>query len=299
MDTQKLIGLMEKIELQNSNVITESHLNLPSVHQEDMRFPYAPFVKNAINIVFTDVANRLRLDGHSINTGRNFIESVMEYKRVKCPDELNRFSYNRNSDLQDTALESTFNCIIESYGRLIRKENTKLNKITGYNEDYISTSNKQVIDAFEKEVVNSSPKAINEKIADRVEKATQEFIEKRKDDTERVKDIYNAVQRIQNDDTQDDNTKEMANEAFKANLSIMRDKPVSLFESLVVNLSTAVLKDEGLKSMYMKESKSFDMGKIIDDVSAIYAVMETCNVYGFLKMDHQFVQDFMDGFKNN
>ena len=51
--------------------------------------------------------------------------------------------------------------------------------------------------------------------------------------------------------------------------------------------------------LVVRELPAFDMGKIIDDVSAIYAVMETCNVYGFLKMDHQFVQDFMDGFKNN
>lgn len=293
---------MEKIELQDSNLITESSLNLPETNKpthEGTKFPYAPFVKSAMNVVFTDVANRLRLDGHSINTGRNFIESVIEYKKAKCPDELNRFSYNYNTDLKDTALESTFNCIIESYGNALRKANVELSKVSGYNEDYTSTSNKQVMDAFEKDITNGSPASINIKIVDRVEKATQDFIEKRNNDTERVKDIYNAVQRISKDDNQDDNMKDMANEAFKMNMSNMRNRPVSLFESMVVNLSTVALKDDDIKSIYLTEANKLDVGKVIDDVSAIYAVMEICNIYGFAKMDKQFIQDFMDGFKNN
>lgn len=299
----RLISLFEKIERQDSNLITKTNLNKPEpvIVRESTtidRFPYIPFVKRALEVNYNKVANMLRLDNHSTNTGLNFIESVIEYKKAKCPDELNRFSYNYNSDLKDTALESTFNCIIESYGKKIKKATSEIGKIAGYNEEYLSTANKQVMDEFEREIEHNTPEKLVEKIADRVEKATQEFIEKRNDDTERIKMIYNAVQSIKNDPAQDDNMKDMAQEAMKQNMSNIRNKPVSLFESMVVNLSEAVMKDEGLRQIYCTENNDLDIGKVVDDVSALYIVMEECNIFGLLKMDQTFLQDFMNGFKN-
>lgn len=299
----KLISLFEKIERQDSNLITKANLIKPEliIIKESAnidRFPYVPFIKKALEINYNRAANILRLDNHSINTGLNFIESVIEYKKAKCPDELNRFSYNYNSDLKDTALESTFNCIIESYGKKIKKATSDISKITGYNEEYLSNTNKQVIDEFEKEIEHNTPEKLIEKIADRVEKATQKFIEKRNDDTERVKMIYNAVQKIKNDPAQDDNMKDMAQEAMKQNLSNIRNKPISLFESMIVNLSESVMKDEGLRKIYCTENNDLNIGKIVDDVSALYIVMEECNIFGLLKMDQTFLQDFMNGFKN-
>ena len=299
----RLVSLFEKIERQDSNIITKANLLKPEpvIVRESAnidKFPYAPFVKKALEVNYNKVAGMLRLDEHSTNTGLNFIESVIEYKKAKCPDELNRFGYNFNTDLKDTALESTFNCIIESYGKKLKKATSDLTKISGVNEEYLSTTNKQVMDEFEKEIEHNTPEKIVEKIANRVEKATQEFIEKRNDDTERVKSIYNAVQKIKNDPTQDDNMKDMAQEAMKMNVSNIRNKPVSLFESMIVNLSEYSMKDEGLRQIYCTENNDLDVGKIVDDVSALYIVMEECNILGILKMDQTFLQDFMNGFKN-
>ena len=300
----RVISLFEKIDKQDSNAITKSNLIKPEpiVVRESAnidRFPFAPFVKKALEVNYTKAANALRLDNHSFNTGLNFIESVIEYKKAKCPDELNRFSYNYNTDLKDTALESTFNCVIESYGKKLRKATSDIGKISGYNEEYLSNTNKQVMDEFERDIEHHTPEKIIENITNRVEKATQEFIEKRNDDTDRIKTIYNAVQNIKKDNTQDDNMKDMAQEAMKANISMIRNKPVSLFESMVVNLSEAALKDESLRELYCTENNDLDIGKIVDDVSALYIVMEECNVLGLLKIDQAFLQDFMDGFKNN
>ena len=93
--------------------------------------------------------------------------------------------------------------------------------------------------------------------------------------------------------------KDMAQEAMKVNITNIRNKPVSLFESMVVNLSTIAMKDEGLRQVYCTENNNLDIGKIVDDVSALYIVMEECNVLGLLKMDQQFLQDFINGFETN
>ena len=301
----RLIGLFEKIDRQDSNIITKANLVNPEpiVVKESgsiNEFPYVPFVKKALEINYDKAARQLRLDNHSYNTGLNFIESVIEYKMAKCPDELNRFSYNYNSELKDTALESTFNCIIESYGKKLRKATSELGKISGYNEEFLSNTNKQVMEEFEREIEHNTPETIINKITDRVEKATQDFIEKRNDDTDRIKSLYNAVQNIKNTNAgkDDDSMKDMAQEAMKANMSEIRNKPVSLFESMIVNLSTAAMKQPDLRSIYCTENNDLDVGKIVDDVSALYIVMEECNILGLVKMNKEFLQDFINGFKN-
>lgn len=262
------------------------------------KFPYKPFVRKAMEKNFNDVAKTLKLDSHSVNTGKNFIESVIEYKQLKHPEELNKYAYNRNVNLEDTALISTYNCIIESYGRQLRKYCSDLNGIDGYNEEFFTTtaSNQHLMDRFENELEKSTPEKLNEKIADRVEDATEEFIKNRNEYNDKIKDIYYAAQKVTNANPDNAEIQTQAQEAAKQRIHLMKSEPVSLFESMVTKLSNAALKNDELKSVYTENDK-LNMNKIIDDVSAIYAVMEVCNVYGLFKMNEEFITDFLNGFE--
>ena len=262
------------------------------------QFVYKPFVRKAMEINFNEVAKLLRLDSHSINTGKNFIESVIEYKQLKHPEELNKYAYNRNTNLEDTALISTYNCIIESYGRELRKYCSELKNIEGYNEEFFTTTttNQNLMDRFESELEKSTPEKLNEKIADRVEDATEEFIRNRNEYNDKIKDIYYAAQKVTNANPDNAEIQTQAQEAAKQRIHLMKSEPVSLFESMVTKLSNAALKHDDLNKLYV-ENGSLDMDKIIDDVSAIYAVMEICNIYGLAKMDEEFISDFLNGFE--
>ena len=62
---QQVISLFEKIDKQDSNVITKSNLIKPEpiVVRESAnidRFPFAPFVKKALEVNYTKAANALR-----------------------------------------------------------------------------------------------------------------------------------------------------------------------------------------------------------------------------------------------
>lgn len=270
---------------------------LKNTVKDKAKFPYVPFVKKALHQNFQKIAGKLRFNESTITVGNNFIETIIEYKKLKNPEELNRFSYNRNIGLNESVIESTFNCIIESYGRKLRKITASLNEISGYNEDYFSSNNTKLMNEFEREIDNSTPEKLNDKIANRVEEATKNFIEKRNEEQERIKSIYNAAQEINKSEDQSEEMKNAANEAVKINLSDLRNKPVPLYEAMVVGLATMAVKDDEYKKLYLKEDNTINMDRIIDDVSAIYAVMEECNVYGLINIDKEFIHDFISSLK--
>ncbi|MBR2247803.1 MAG: hypothetical protein IJ880_12435 [Bacilli bacterium] len=316
----EVMDLMRKIDRQDSVAMTESiskdAKQLASDTKERVRgsinrmantvkdtkdkvtkFPYVPFIKKALHKNFTNVAKKLRFNESTVNVGYNFIESVIEYKKLKNPDELNRFAYNRNVGLEESVVESTFTGLIESYGKKLRILNSQMNSVEGYNEDYFSANNTKLMNEFESDVEHSTPDKLNEKIANRVENATKDFIEKRNEEQDRIKSIYNAAQNIQGDENQSQEMKDAAAEAVKINLTDLRNKPVPLFEAMVVGVSTMAVKDEEYKKLYLNENGSINIGRIIDDVSAIYAVMEECNVTGLIKIDKDFLHDFISSLK--
>ena len=66
---------------------------------------------------------------------------------------------------------------------------------------------------------------------------------------------------------------------------------------MIVGVSTMAIKDPEYKKLYLNENGTINMDKVLDDVSAIYAVMEVCNITGLLKMDKEFIQDFLNSLK--
>ncbi len=261
------------------------------------KFPYVPFIKKAIHTNFNKVSSKLKFSESTNTIGCNFIEALIEYKKLKNPDELNRFAYNRNTDLKESVIESTFTGLIESYGKKLRILNSQLAGVEGYNEDYFSSNNTKLMNEFEREVESNTPEKLNEKIANRVELATKDFIENRNAEQERIKSIYTAAQNINNDENQSQEMKNAANEAVKINLSELRNKTMPLFEAMIVGVATMAVKDNEYKKIYLESNGAINVDKILDDVSAIYAVMEICNITGLIKIDKDFLQDFMSSLK--
>lgn len=257
------------------------------------KFPYVPFVKKTIKDNFTKVANKLRFNESTVNTGYNFIEALIDYKKAYCPDELNRFAYNRNIGLEESVVESTFTGLIESYGKKFRILTSQLNNVEGYNEDYFSSDNTKLMNEFENEVERSTPDKLNEHIANRVELATRDFIEKRNAEQDKIKSIYTAAQNINNDENQSQEMKDAANEAVKINMSELRNQKVPLFEALVVGIATISMKNENAGKLFLNENNTINMDKVLDHASAIYAVMEVCNVTGLVNIDKKFLEDFI------
>ena len=261
------------------------------------KFPYVPFIKKAVHTNFNKVSSKLGFSESTNTIGCNFIEALIEYKKLKSPDELNRFAYNRNTDLKESVIESTFTGLVETYGKKLRILNSQLAGVQGYNEDYFSANNTKLMNEFERDVEHSTPEKLSEKIANRVEIATREFIENRNAEQDRIKSIYTAAQNINNDENQSQEMKNAANEAVKINLTDLRNKEMPLFEAMIVGVATMAVKDEEYKKLYLESNGTINMDKVLDDVSAIYAVMEVCNITGLIKIDKGLIQDFLYSLK--
>lgn len=85
---------------------------------------YDELMKEALYNNFIKIANKLRLDQKSKNTGANFIQSIID----KSTDEVNKSHFkalNANSE-ETSVIEYTYASIMEDYSKELRSVNYEL-----------------------------------------------------------------------------------------------------------------------------------------------------------------------------
>lgn len=324
------INLMKQINRQNKPFLggmdtnKTSMISTPTLRSKAAQeSPYADYVKEDLYQNFMKIADKLKFDNRTKVTGTNFIEALMKDIASK-PKNFEKYSYNMNESGTDTVIESVHNCIISSYGKRKIKELGALNRICGYNESMNNTIIDKEMEKFDREIALSTPEKINEKIAERVEKATTDFIASRNAKNDRIKEIYAKVstftggtdpnansmtngnvnvpaapgnttvdQQTQNTETPHESAISFYKNKARSEINKIKGQPINLFEAMVIALSNAAISNKDLNKKYVNESKQLDMDSIIDDTAAIYTVMEECNVYGFYDINKEFVSNYI------
>lgn len=288
MNINDTINLMKKINKQNNAYIKGADYNTnsmvagpePVIRDKSTISPFEELIKEALYNNFIKVADKLKLDQKAKNTGASFIQSVID----KSTDEVNKKHYENltPSSESTTAIEYTYATIIEDYGRELRSLNYQLNGIQGFKEDSDTLAHKGIIDRFSDTITKFTPSKINDTIADRVEKATTNFIDNRNNQIEKIKDIYQKAKSFAANPKFSDEAKQRVEESASRQVLEIRKSQKSLFESMVEALTTAAMTNPNLQSRYMNESSGLNIDAIIDDTAAIYTVLEECNVFGLL-----------------
>ena len=287
MNINDTINLMKKINKQNNAYIKGNDYNANSmVSSPDpvSNFTkevnvYDELIKEALYNNFIKVADKLRLDQKAKNTGANFIQSIID----KSTDEVNKAHYKSlNPSNEESVIEYTYASIVEDYARELRSVNYELNGIQGIREDSTTLAHEGIIDKFNDSITKFTPSKINDTIADRVEKATTNFIDDRNAKIEQIKDIYQKAKSFAANPKFSDEAKQRVEESASRQVLEIRKSQKSLFESMVEALTSAAMVNPNLQSRYMDESSGLNMDAIIDDTAAIYTVLEECNVFGFL-----------------
>lgn len=292
MNINDTINLMKKINNQNNAYIKGNDYNAssmvssptPSVKLNNKQIsPYEELVKEALYNNFMKVAGKLRLNGNSKSTGANFIQSVID----KSADEVNKAHYQNLTPAgkSTSVLEYNYACVIDQYAKELRQVNYEVNGIQGFKEDSDTLAHKGIIDRFNDTITKYTPDKINNTIADRVEKATSNFIGDRNAQIERIKDIYQRTKSFIANPKFSDEAKERVQAESARQIAEIRKEKKSLFAEMIEELANATMKSPALQARYMKESSGLDMDAIIDDTAAIYTVLEECNVYGLLDAD--------------
>lgn len=310
------IDLMKTVMKRSNSLTTgydpnkSSMFNISSNNSSYTNNPYTDFVKEDLYNNFIKIADKLHFDGRTKLTGMNFIQELINKVSTK------NYSMNINKDNTDTVTESVHNCIIESYGKRRMKRYRELNKISGFREDVQNTITDSEIEKFNREIEISTPEKINQKIAERVEKATSDFIAERNEKNDMIKEIYAKAKTFMG--SKDPNANSMGSSAQTVNpepsqqesaryheakakreINALKNKPVSLFEAMVEGLANAAMINKDLNKRYMLEGGALDMDAIIDDTAAVYTIMEECNVYGLYKIDKDFISAYLKGLRGN
>lgn len=287
MNINDTINLMKKINKQNNAYIKGNDYNAtsmisspePVIGTSKETSPYEELVKEALYNNFIKIADKLRLNQKSKNTGANFIQSIID----KSKEDVEKKHYQTlRASNEETVIEYTYASLIDDYAKELREVNYQLNGIQGFKEDSDTAAHKGIIDRFNDSITKYTPDKINNVIADRVEKATTNFIDNRNSKMEKIKDIYEKAKSFVANPKFSDEAKHHVEESASRQVLDIRKSQKSIFESMIEALASASMNNPNLQSRYMDENSGLDIDAIVDDTAAIYTVLEECNVYGLL-----------------
>lgn len=286
MNINDTINLMKKINKQNNAYIKGNDYNATSmisspepVINNKETSPYEELVKEALYNNFIKIADKLRLNQKSKNTGANFIQSIID----KSKEDVEKKHYQAlRASNEETVIEYTYASLIDDYAKELRELNYQLNGIQGFKEDSDIGAHKGIIERFNDSITKYTPDKINNVIADRVEKATTNFIDNRNSKMEKIKDIYEKAKSFVANPKFSDEAKQQVEESASRQVLDIRKSQKSIFESMIEALANASMNNPNLQSRYMDENSGLDIDAIVDDTAAIYTVLEECNVYGLL-----------------
>ena len=136
---------------------------------------------------------------------------------------------------------------------------------------------------------------ISDTIRERVSLATQNFIQKNMVDKLDIKEIMNNTkERLSavrtGDDEKDEQISHEQTVKMKRAIKEINNRPHSIFEQLVINLTEQVISDPKIKEKFTTESGRLDMDGIVDRSISMYTMLEMVNVLQLKDMDHEYIQ---------
>ena len=110
-----------------------------------------------------------------------------------------------------------------------------------------------------------------------------------------IKEIMNnTTERLSAVRTGDDeNDEQISHEQtvkMKRAIKENNNRPHSIFEQLVINLTEQVISDTKIKEKFTTESGRLDMDGIVDRSISMYTMLEMVNVLQLKDMDHEYIQ---------
>lgn len=96
------------------------------------------------------------------------------------------------------------------------------------------------------------------------------------------------------DNSEDETKDEIKEEAARIAKQLMGDRRErrirNVYEQVVVNLTSSVIKDDTLKEQYLDENNKLDMGNIVEAATCIYTLMEFVNTLQLERVDAKYIE---------
>lgn len=133
-------------------------------------------------------------------------------------------------------------------------------------------------------------------IKTRVSNSIDEFVNSNIKQKEELKEILkNSKEKI--DNANNNEVRESYDLLAKKAMTNIREKKVTnVFESMVLSLAQASLKNEELKKIYTENNK-LDMDSIVENVTIMYSFLETLNSAQIHKVNESYIQEVLESLK--
>lgn len=140
-------------------------------------------------------------------------------------------------------------------------------------------------------------------ISNRISDAEEEFIKKNSEDKQKIEnivsDINDRIEAIKGDRTIDQEDKDQLEQEqtilCKRKINeVYAKRPHNVFETMVQELTTAIVKDKDLKVQYTTEDGSLDMGKIVDSTKCMYGFLEFVNTINLANVDETYIKEILE-----
>lgn len=260
---------------------------------------YTPFIKHFLAKNVDSILSQLKARDHSKYVANATVGSLVDY----CADVQNStnsqiFNLTSNS-IAGTTHDNCVTAIIKNAIDTAVKD-TALLKNTMHESGIVLEEVKDLtdaqIDTFINKINKLTPSSVNTLIANKVTTATKNFIEDRNDTNETIKDIYRKAALIKNhtDDTQ---TKAQAEATVKREKYKLESKPVSVIEAMVTALAKIAMNDTTINNIYKEANGDINIDALVEDVQAMYAVLETANTYNIIKFTPELIEEFLKSFE--
>lgn len=169
------------------------------------------------------------------------------------------------------------------------------------NDDLTAETKEEMLNKLEEEEDTDTAIDI---IAQRISKAEEEFIKKNADDKQKIEDIVDGINdRINgakaDPNNSDEDVEELEQEAaieMKRKINKIRDdRPHTVFEMMVRQLSEGIMNDTGaINEEYTDETGKINMESVVEVAKCVYGFLEFVNTVQLEKVDEVYIKHMIE-----
>lgn len=141
-----------------------------------------------------------------------------------------------------------------------------------------------------------------EVIAQRISDAEENFIKQNADDKKKIEDIaaqisdrLNAVKSDPDttEETEQEIEQEFALEFAKGKVAVRDNRPRSVFEQMMRNLTESIVLDESLREEYTTDEGKLNIEKIMEATICMYGLLEMDNTLMINRIDAKYIENML------
>lgn len=182
--------------------------------------------------------------------------------------------------------------LLSEYARIVNKYTTiiteKCNKENADTFVVDQEDKDNFFDEIDMEDADEVATAIRMRVSDSVDQFVDSNIKQKEELKEVLTKSKEKIEASKNEEV-----RESFNILAKKKMTEIREKRrTNIFESMVISLAEASMKNEDLKAIYTKDGK-LDMDSIVENCTIMYSFLETVNSAKMIKVDESYIKNVL------